>query len=205
MIAGVRWALVLLAMACACAREAPTGIVVEVSSDLAVPAEIDSLRLRVLDAQGSLLSDRILPAGAASGRLGLMPRDPGRDTRVTVEASALLQGRERVVRKATVAFQRGRVLLLSLELHATCACRNCGSDTCVAGHCVPVWQDASTLPLYRPGAQHEEVAGIEVAPRCDRDAEPPALEGGASDADTDGGADDALPPDDADTDSEAAD
>src|SRR5204862_4037587 len=74
--------LLLLALGGGCAREQSTGIVVEVSTDLDVPGEVDRLRVRVWDAGQQAPRELVIDlcAGGATarlpGRLPLLPDDP---------------------------------------------------------------------------------------------------------------------------------
>src|SRR5829696_2492843 len=102
----------------ACAAEAPTGIVVEVDTDLAVPAEADGLRIRGRDDQGTTLHERSIdlreagPEAAVPGRLALRPDDPAETSSIAIEAAALLGAHEVLRTEARLGFRRGAVVLL---------------------------------------------------------------------------------------------
>jgi hypothetical protein len=179
---------VLLALS-ACGAEPTTGIVVEVSSDLTLPADLE-LHLRVSASDGRLLRDLPFHAAQLPARLALAPESAARTT-VTVEATAPV-GTPPLSRRATVSFRDGALLLLRLPLEAACACVPCGADqTCEEGRCAGLLEDPAALLPYRPRAD----AGTGVAvPICRGDAGPTAGGGdGASAPPSDAGGDASVP------------
>jgi hypothetical protein len=159
----LRGACALYLLLAACARSgAPTGIVVEVDTDLAIPAAADGIRVQVRDDRGAPLHEVSvdLSQGAGRqlpGRLALQPDDPGHLEPITVEATASRSGVTVLRREARVGFRPGAVVLLRLSLLAGCACLDCGpGETCGDGvRCQAIARDASALPLYAPGIASE--------------------------------------------------
>jgi len=163
----------MLSLLLGCARESPTGIVVEVDTDLEIPGAVDALRIRVRE------DDRVVhdlavkltgggPDAKLPGRLALRPDDPADSSAVTVEATALLGDRELLHHQAQVRFRRGEVLLLRLPLLAECLCQVCAAgQTCERGpRCVPQAQDADLLPRYQPRQEPAGAAAHPVPARC---------------------------------------
>jgi hypothetical protein len=147
-----------VALLSACRGDAATGIVVEVTTDLCVPDQVDAFRIRVKGADGT---DRSLaPLDATDGGLGsqlpgrfmIAPEDPARVAGITVSIDALFRGRPVVTRTAEVRFRRGAVLFLPMALLARCSC-SCGDHlTCEeGGACVPAVKDQ--LPEYAARSQ----------------------------------------------------
>ena len=148
-----RWLVWLLACACtvACGSdpEKLTQIVVVVSSDLRVPAELDALSISV---EGALnMPEATVSLTAVQGfprSLGLVhaggPLGPVRVSVRGRHADALV-----VERSAEVRFQTGRTLKLALSLARACAnaeltCE--ASETCVDGACAP--RAIANLPAF---------------------------------------------------------
>jgi hypothetical protein len=154
----------MLLLASCAGSEAPTGIVVEVDTDLAVPSAADGIRVQVRNDQGASLYELnvdLRPSGPANqlpGRLALQPEDPGRPSSVAIEATALRAGKEVLRQEARLTFRPGVVVLLKMPLLAGCACQHCGAEeTCTDGaHCESVARDVNALPLYVPGGTGKE-------------------------------------------------
>jgi hypothetical protein len=160
----------LAALLAACHGDGPTGIVVELSSDLAAPTEVDGFRLRVFDLAGHALKEVSVAPASLPARLSLVPDDPSSTSGVTVEAAALSGSTARITRQATVTFRRGSVLLLRLALDAACACVRCDpGTTCEEGRvCNAIVKDPNTLPVYQPHAQ-SGASGDATLPICHDD------------------------------------
>src|SRR5688572_20150516 len=101
-----------MALLLGCAAPAPTGIVVEVDTDLSVPGETDALRISVRDAQGLPVHERTIdlrqggPEASLPGRLALRPDDPDDPPTIAIQAIAL-RGTQEVLRaEARLAFRR---------------------------------------------------------------------------------------------------
>jgi hypothetical protein len=161
---------VLLAFS-ACGSSGPTGIVVEVTSDLAVPPDAE-FHLRISAADGRLLREFPFRSADLPARLSLVPARAA--TTVTVEATAPLD--PPLSRRATVSFRSGSLLLLRLPLEAACVCVPCPTDrTCEAGRCADPLKDVTTLPAYAPRAAGR---GPTVAvPVCSGEAGAPSNDG----------------------------
>ncbi len=140
---------VALAMLLGCAT--PTQIVVVVDTDLAIPSEIDSLRLRVTSPDGT-------------SQQALAPLDPGtRPPRSLVllhrggalgplrfEAEALLAGVVVAHTGRSLAFAAGSTTTVHVWLARACRGVDCGAQTCGAGgRCRPYEVDACDLDPAR--------------------------------------------------------
>jgi hypothetical protein len=138
----MRRTAVLLALvstlAPACKGADNTKIVVAVWSDLAVQADLDSVRIEVAGT-----GSKTLPITAASpfgqatlvAKLELVPLGAKNET-FTVTATGLRSGNEVVAQTASVSFVAGQSLLLKLFLAGTCKKMKCsGNYTCAAGAC----------------------------------------------------------------------
>src|SRR5262245_56184057 len=142
-----------------CGGSSPqTGIVVEITSDLAVPDELPGIQVMVTSATGSTVYDQPFPLGPGQNalplRVGVQPQGSAnapfrilvvghRGPQVVVSPSAPLQ------------FVSGRVLLLRLPLLAACQAMTCPipTDTCREnGVCGSDTVDPASLPDYRPGS-----------------------------------------------------
>jgi hypothetical protein len=152
-------ALLLAGLSSGCQGSAgDTGIVVEVSTNLAVPAQADGFVVRVWDARQQMVQDLLfdLRAGGAvaqlPARMGLRPDDPSDARPVTIAAIAVSAGREILEQRAAVAFRRGRVLLLRLALLRECLSQLCAAgQTCEEGpSCGEITRNVNTLPVYAP-------------------------------------------------------
>jgi hypothetical protein len=141
-----------------CGDSSPqTGIVVEITTDLSVPGEIDELLLRITSGTGATLYQQAFPLVAQQHtlpvRVGVQPSG-GTTTPFRIEAIGRLGPDAVVSRSATLTFVSGRVVLLRLPLLATClhvicaqAAETCGDH----GSCVPDTVDPTQLPPYHPG------------------------------------------------------
>ncbi|MCA9664258.1 MAG: hypothetical protein KC503_01685 [Myxococcales bacterium] len=150
----------LVALAAAgCAADKVTEIVVRVDTDLAVGAGIDMLgfSVRYLDRSETLLDvnwdvdPNVADHVVFPVELGILPgRDPSRV--VHFEARALLDGKERVNRRAALTFATDRIVLLRLNLLDRCIGKTCAEDkTCGEQGCEDVLKDADKLPDYAAG------------------------------------------------------
>jgi Protein of unknown function (DUF1566) len=150
----MRRTAVLLALvstlAPACKGQDNTKIVVAVWSDLAVPDDLDSVRIEVT---GSGSKTFPLTAGsdpsAPLAELELVPLG-AKDENFIVTATGLHAGNEVVAQTASVSFVPGQSLLLKLFLYGNCRGLNCSADhTCAAGACdQPI--AVPNLPPYDP-------------------------------------------------------
>jgi hypothetical protein len=153
----MRRTLALLALvstlAPACKGADNTKIVVAVWSDLAVPDDLDSVRIEVTGTGSKTFPlTTASPSGQATlvAKLELVPLG-AKNERFTVTATGLLKQNEVVAQTASVSFAPGQSLLLKLFLAGNCrGLLNCSVDhTCAAGACdQPI--AVSNLPAYDP-------------------------------------------------------
>jgi hypothetical protein len=141
------------ALAPACKGADNTKIVVAVWSDLAVPDDLDSVRIEVTGTGSKTFPlTAASPSGQATlvAKLELVPLG-AKNENFTVTATGLRSGNEVVAQTASVSFVAGQSLLLKLFLAGNCrGLLNCSVDyTCADGACdqsiaVP------NLPAYDP-------------------------------------------------------
>jgi hypothetical protein len=154
-------ALATTAALIGCGDSSPqTGIVVEITSDLAVPDEIPAVQVTITSASGSVVYDQPFPLGTGPGshtlplRVGAQPQgNANAPFRVLAVGH---RGPQVVVsRSATVQFVSGRVLLLRLPLLAACQQVTCADPTTTCrdnGVCGSDTVDPASLPDYHPGS-----------------------------------------------------
>jgi hypothetical protein len=160
----VRWAaaslgIVACALVAACGSSAsPTGIVAEVTTDLQVPADLDEVKVVATSASDASLFEQSYPLTGPSARtlpLRVGFEETGSATvPFRIEAIGLHAGAQVVSRSATLAFLRGRVVILPLPLLGLCRGVVCAqaATTCLAsGTCGSDTTDPGGLPPYRPG------------------------------------------------------
>jgi hypothetical protein len=187
-------AVLLMAFAACKSRQSiETGIVIEVTSDLAVPKEINQIRLTSIDFQGNTLLERTVAIGIGPNRVPLPLREGlyplhDTDTPIHVKATGLLDDTPVVSSSATLSFVRGKQIVLPLPLLASCAPAKCvGYETCRAnGRCQPDTVISADLPTYRPNqpipGQDAAVPGADGGTMgdtsdADADAEPAGVQG----------------------------
>ncbi|MCC7540653.1 MAG: hypothetical protein IT379_30840 [Deltaproteobacteria bacterium] len=139
-IGSARWVAGLACVVLTACEDDLTEILVVIETDLAAPAEIDTVVVRAIgpsgdarDATASLASGSALPITVALV--------PGGDALGPVEitAEARRGGTVVITRRARTRFLEGEVLVLELPLERACQSHACtGDDTCSAGACVPV-------------------------------------------------------------------
>jgi hypothetical protein len=144
----VGWlACALLLGACAQLTE----VVVVVDTDLRIPQEIDAFRIEVRTPNGDELhSDAILRVDSAPQlprTLGIVHRG-GPLEPLTVHVKGLSGGNLVIERRAQLAFQPGRVIVLRMDLLRSClGMRSCSTEqTCVEGVCQTINVDSGELP-----------------------------------------------------------
>jgi len=165
-----------------CGDSSPqTGIVVEITSDLAVPDELPAVRVMIMNETGATLYDHpfnLGPTGLINTlplRVGVQPQG-GANAPIRILAVGHRSAQVIVSRSATLQFVSGRVLLLRLPLLATCQNVSCPNptDTCREnGTCGSDVVDPTSLPDYHPGS--------------DAAAPPDARDGGTGAGGTGGG------------------
>jgi len=151
--------VVACALATACGSSASrTGIVAEVTTDLRVPADLDEVKVVATSASDASLFEQSYPLTGASARtlpLRVGFEETGSATvPFRIEAIGLHAGTPVVSRSATLAFSRGRVVLLPLPLLGLCRGVVCAqaATTCLAsGTCGPDTTDPGGLGPYQPG------------------------------------------------------
>lgn len=160
MIAAGRTAalLAVVALSCTSNQREQTGIVVQIDSDLLVPAQLDAVRVTVRGPSSQIIHSVATPLSPnVTGYerlplwLPLVPAPPS-EVPVGIEVVGLRTGAEVVWQRATVNFVRKRVLLLPLTLRAICIGQPCGqAESCgTQGTCQSRQIDPMTLAEYQP-------------------------------------------------------
>jgi hypothetical protein len=182
-------ALALAALTVGCA-EPRTEILLVVGSDLDVPAQIDTLRIRATgDTDGGLDKTYALtePRNALPLTLGLVSGG-GKARPLRVELTASHGNTPVVTRAASTSFVEGQVRVLHLDLLASCRGVTCDwGQTCVVGACGSDEVPASTLPAYGAdagaervtdaAAEHVQEAGLEAGIDVSHDVSPDIVNG----------------------------
>lgn len=134
-----------------------TQITVAVTTETAIPEELDRLEILVTDGRGSLVNQQTNPVSAQSYfplTLAIVPRNErSLEGPVQVELRGMRGNSEQVVlRKAIVSYSEGRTLLLPMPLRMACFhIDDCKADqTCAGGKCLPAVVEAMSLPSYDP-------------------------------------------------------
>jgi hypothetical protein len=139
--------------ATACSDHRATAIMVAVSSEADVPAELDRLEISVVR-DGVTRFDRVYSLqdqAHVPGTLTLTPRSAelyGGPLAITVRGGKTSTGDGwRVSRLARLGFSQGHTKLLRLRLERACFDVDCGPNlTCIGGACVSPDVDPETLP-----------------------------------------------------------
>jgi hypothetical protein len=154
----------------------PGEVIVEVSSDMAIPKDIDTVRVQILS-NGTSYNDQAYMVGPdflhVPATIGILPgADP--TTTAIVRVTAMRGGQAVVLREATTEIPSDHVALLRMPLEFLCEGSatdtpqsglpidptldpiteaTCGQgETCVQGTCVESLQAVSALPVYTPQA-----------------------------------------------------
>jgi len=169
-----------------------TGLLVEVTSDdLAVGADVDSLRFVATTASGTMV-DRTFPiSGDWPQSLTILPSD-GANGEVTVTVYAIRAGTFVAQRAVRASFVNGETVGVRVLLSADCRGVSCplGVD-CQLGRCVgvPPTQDAGPGGVDAgPGMVDAGPGGVDAGPGA-MDAGPGGVDAGRRDAGTDAGSD----------------
>lgn len=167
-VARFGWATLLLGAmaihAAGCGDDPATQLVVVVGTDYQVPAELDRVQVRVLDASGVLASSHdhtLRAAGDVPFSLVVAPRGGDASRRVTVEAEGFAAGGggSLVVRRAETGFRANTSLLLEMFLARSCEGEMCGAgQTCTENGCASAAVPPDTLPAVTPGAELRDAA-----------------------------------------------
>jgi hypothetical protein len=151
--------LALLGLVASCRTQDNTLIVVEVGSELAVPSQLDAVRIEVTGPTAN--SSKIYPLGSSRElpiHLALVP-DAANDASLTVKATGMLEHVEIVWQAVRVAFVPGESKLLRLNLTRPCAYVTCRStESCEAGRCIPV-PTITEIPDYVPASSAPATGG----------------------------------------------
>lgn len=153
------WACLLFGAALAAGCTTPrTEIVLTVSTDLAMPNEMDQVHVHIDSESGKLRFDKTYDVGGAGltklpFSMGLVPGDDS-GIAFTVVVSGTHGGTAAVERSATTSFVSGQTLELRMDLLKACRGVICGAgETCAAdGKCVEAKVVPTTLPTYGGGA-----------------------------------------------------
>ena len=158
----------LLGAGCHSDQASDTAIIVEVSSDLAVPTEINQVYLLATDPQGTPVFEHTFDLGVGQNRValpfrtGLYPLHSS-STPIRIAAAGQLDGQSVVTRSATLSFVGGKKVVLQLPLLAVCKPVKCAvaTTTCKAnGKCEPNSVAPSDLPNYVP---NQPISGTDAA------------------------------------------
>jgi hypothetical protein len=148
------WALSLLAVMAACS-DARTMLVVRVDSDLAVPGQLDSVRVVVSHAGHELQTVSVgLGAGGKTlpVQVGLLSPSGGGD--VAIVASGWLGAGLVVGQEVDTTFVKGKSLAVDVFLAASCVGVDCpdATKTCARGEgCIDKARAPETLPVFVAG------------------------------------------------------
>jgi hypothetical protein len=137
-------AFATLSLACSADKtNAPTQIVVTVDSDLAVPGDIDSVRIQVVGNGKSDVADADLTKEPLPRTLGLV-HSSGPLGPITIRATGLLAGEPVVEREVVTSFVEHSTSLLTIALESACKGVFCQDGlTCDHGVC-------DTTPVVGP-------------------------------------------------------
>jgi len=152
---------------------APGELMVEVSTDMSLPKDIDTVRVQILS-NGRTLNDRAYAVGPSDlhipATIGVLA---GSDPAATalVRVTAIRQGNAIILREATSQIPHDGVALLQLPLQFLCEGsatdkpsgapadpttdpimeKTCtATETCIAGSCVSASVDMTKLPRFSP-------------------------------------------------------
>jgi len=144
--------LLLLCLAASCSDDV-TELVVVVASDLAVPAEIDAITVKIEAPSGAIRQTSVPLFGSGSitlpATLALYPTTNVLGP-VRIEGVATVGGSEVVTRTIRTSFVPGQRRMVVLWLSRGCVGVTCsGADeTCVGGGCEPIDVPSESLPPW---------------------------------------------------------
>lgn len=180
--------VMLVAATLGCEAE-PTQLVVVISTDMDIPAELAGYRLQVTSQEGR---ERLAPGGMSvplasdadlPDSFGVRPigDDPARRVRVDVTAVGA-DGLDAFTTSAQTYFLEGHRLRLDMFLLGRCLELECADgQTCRRGACEDIDIDPHSLPEFDPGAP--------LPPRLDAGTDAPADAGADAQAAVDAGRD----------------
>jgi hypothetical protein len=146
--------------------ESTTEIVLEISTNIPVPAGMDTLSLKVGPQANPQAFAKTYTLGSSAGqimlprRMTLVPTDVGTVLSVLVEG---LQGGKAVVSRSVItSFAKGQSKFLSIELLQKCAGQICPTgQTCTpSAFCADPRIDPATLPTFDP-SQRPNTPGLD--------------------------------------------
>ena len=138
--------------ASACAKKKTTELVVAVQTDVQVPKDLDSVKVKVLSF-GAVQFEQDYEVGPGGLKLpatiGIVP---GKDDTQPVDIVIIgsFKGKQRVLREARLKFASDRVVLMRMPLRFSCFEKlDCATDqACVAGACQGIDIEVSKLPDF---------------------------------------------------------
>jgi hypothetical protein len=171
---GVVFFGLLLSAGCKRDNGPDTGIIVEVTTDLRVPGDINQVHLTAKDSQGNILHEETFDLGEGPNRVlppfrvGIYPLH---DTATPIHIGAVGQldtdSQPVVSRSATLSFIQGQKVVLVLPLLAVCRPVRCTAtfQTCKEnGKCEPDDVVSTSLPPYVPNQPVPEPDAATVIP-----------------------------------------
>ena len=193
----IAFSILLALSVAACSKSKDnTELVVTVWSDLAVPTEMDALRIRVLgkeqtvDHPFQLSGDRHAGTYQIPVQLALVPA-ANKDLSINVTAIGSSGGTDIVWQQAVLPFIPGQARELPLYLARSCKNVSCADNsgfTCDNGACTkPVAVNPAELPTYVPGqvASAPDAGPVRVGPDAkDAPADLPQKEDGRAVSDS---------------------
>ena len=159
----------LLSAGCKRDNGPDTGIIVEVTTDLRVPSDINQVHLTAGDSQGNILHEETFDLGEGPNRVlppfrvGIYPLHDTA-TPIHIEAVGQLDTASQPVasRSATLSFIQGKKVVLQLPLLAVCkdvACKVAYSTCQADGKCGSDTVDSKNLPTYVPNQPAPDTTG----------------------------------------------
>jgi hypothetical protein len=148
------WAAALFGITGCVHEDDSTQITIAVTTETAIPKELDQFTLNVTDAQGSVRTDLTYDVATQSffpQTLAVFPQNAGSlDAPFQVSVQGQAGATQVVLRSATVSYVAGRTLLLPMSLRMACfEVFDCKADeSCVGGECVPATVDSTSLLDY---------------------------------------------------------
>ena len=159
----------VLAGLTSCHKEHQAGLMLEISSELSTPADIDSVRLQIVHATRGEVARTDLPMSATLTEtfpftFSVGPSQTNKEGPYTFRLLGMLKGRVRTVREAITDVPRSDMRSLTMAVEFLCYDKVKTLDngdvvglcpagqTCIAGECkpVPVYK-TEELPIYAEG------------------------------------------------------
>lgn len=173
---------ILLALALVGCASPPTQVVVRLATDLAIPSELDSIRLELLDSDDEVVRSQDvveLDPAATGGQFveiatfGVVPRGGDAGRRFEVRATARSGGATLFTTRARSGFVTENTIRLDLYVPASCidVAETCLPDeTCGVAGCVDPEIDPMSLPGWAEG---DPVTGIDPRTAGSNELSPP--------------------------------